>query len=165
MGMHPLLDSRWRRLAASCALAVATSAAASGSQAVNIAAVVLGNSNCRFTSASPSALDFGTIDPSSAANATASVTIGYRCNGGSAIVTWNIVANDGLHPAGPGAQRMRHATNLTQYLPYSLNLPTSGTVPRNTNQTMTLTGTVTPAAFQTAIAGSYADIVVLTIAP
>lgn len=163
--MHPLLDSGWRRLAACCTLAVATSAAASGSQTVNISAVVLGNSNCRFTSASPSALDFGTIDPSSAVSASASVTIGYRCNGGSAIVTWNIVANNGLHPAGPGAQRMRHVTNLTQYLPYSLNLPTSGTVPRNTNQTMTLTGTVTSAAFQTAIAGSYADSVVLTIAP
>ena len=165
MEMPPIIDSRWRRLAGCCALAIATSAAASGSQAVNIAAVVLGNSNCRFTSASPSALDFGIIDPSSVVNATASVTIGYRCNGGSAIVSWNIVANDGLHPAGPGAQRMRHATTLTQFLPYSLNLPTSGTVPRNTDQTLTLTGTVTPAAFQTAIAGGYADSVLLTIAP
>jgi spore coat protein U-like protein len=165
MAMHPLPDFRWRRLAASCALAVATSAVASGSQAVNIAAVVLGNSNCRFTTASPSALDFGTIDPSSAVSATASVTIGYRCNGGSAIVAWNIVANDGLYPAGAGAQRMRHAATLTQYLPYSLSLPANGTAPRNTNRTMTLTGTVTPAAFQTAIAGSYADTVVLTITP
>lgn len=165
MGIHPFIDARWRRLAAACVLAASTFAAASGSQAVNIAAVVLGNSNCRFTTASPSALDFGTIDPSSAASATASVTLGYRCNGGSAIVAWNIDANDGLHPAGPGAQRMRHATTFTQYLPYSLSLPASGTAPRNTNQTMTLTGTVTPAAFQTAIAGSYADIIVLTITP
>lgn len=160
-----LVNVRWRRLAACCGLALATSAAASGSQAVNISAVVLANSNCRFTTASPSALDFGAIDPSSAASATASVTIGYRCNGGSAIVTWGMTANDGLHPAGPGVQRMRHATDFAQYLPYSLNLPASGTAPRNTNQTLTLTGTVAPAAFQTAIAGSYADAVVLTIAP
>lgn len=163
MGMHRLINARC--LGACAALALATSAAAAGSQGVTVSAVVLANSNCRFTTASPSALDFGTIDPSSSANATASVTIGYRCNGGSAIVTWGMSANNGLYPAGPGAQRMRHATNLAQYLPYSLNMPASGTVPRNTNQTMTLTGTVTPAAFQTAAAGSYADTVVLTIAP
>jgi hypothetical protein len=60
---------------------------------------------------------------------------------------------------------MRHAATLTQYLPYSLSLPANGTAPRNTNRTMTLTVTVTPAAFQTAIAGSYADTVVLTITP
>jgi spore coat protein U-like protein len=152
-------------LAAVLAIAALPLAHGAGTHTVNVQAIVLANSNCRITTAGASLLDFGSIDPSSAAPATASVVLGYRCNGGSPIVTWGMGANDGLYATGPAQRRMRHAINVTRFLPYSLNVPMSGTAPRNTNQTLTLVGTVAVTDFQVAIAGMYNDTVVLTIAP
>jgi hypothetical protein len=61
---------------------------------------------------------------------------------------------------------MRHTTITTEYLPYSLTLnPTSGTVPKNTDQTLTITGKVKGVDYQDALAGSYSDTVVISIAP
>jgi hypothetical protein len=61
---------------------------------------------------------------------------------------------------------MRHATIISEYLPYSLALnPASGTVPKNINQTLTVTGVVRSVDLQTVAAGSYADTVVLSILP
>jgi hypothetical protein len=61
---------------------------------------------------------------------------------------------------------MRHTTITTEYLPYSLTLnPISGTVPKNTDQTLTITGTVKGVDYQDALAGSYSDTAVISIAP
>lgn len=150
--------------AALAAAAITLTAQAAGPHTVNVGAVVLSNSNCRFSNGT-STLDFGAIDPSSSSNVTASVNIQYRCNGGAPVASWAISSNDGLYETGPNAPRMRHATTPTQFLAYTLNVPASGTAPRNTNMSFTLTGTIVPASFGTAIAGAYADSVVLSITP
>lgn len=152
-------------LAATLALAaIAPGALAAGSHTVTVGAVVLSSHNCRFLTGN-STLDFGSIDPSGSTNRTATVNVGYRCTGGGAIAFWAVTSDDGLHESGPGAPRMRHTVNAAEYLAYSLNVPANGSAPRNTNQTLTITGTITPAQYAAAAAGSYADTVVLTIAP
>jgi len=138
---------------------------AAGPTSVAVSAVILSNSNCRFATNGPTALAFGTIDPSSLTPATTSIGIGFRCGGSAANATYVITSDDGLYETGANNPRMRHATILTAYLPYTLNVPGSGTVPKNTNQVFTLTGTVPVASFAAALAGAYADSVVLTIAP
>jgi hypothetical protein len=61
---------------------------------------------------------------------------------------------------------MRHATVTTEYLPYTLALsPSSGTVPKNTNRTLTITGMVKGDDYKGAYAGNFSDTVVITIAP
>jgi spore coat protein U-like protein len=148
-------------LAASLAQAPALAA---GSHTVTVGAVVTSNHTCRFSTAN-STLAFGDIDPSSSTNATATVTIGYRCTGGGATAFWSITTDDGLHETGVNAPRMRHTVSAADYLPYTLNVPSGGSAPRNTNQTFTLTGTITPSQFGAARAGSYGDTVVLTLTP
>ncbi len=138
---------------------------AAGTHTILVGATVLSASNCRFTNAGPTALSFGTIDPSSTSDKTASASIGFRCSGSAGTAVYNVTSDDGLYESGPGAARMRHATDTTQFLKYTVNLPQSGAVPKNTNQTLTVTGTVLVADFQNAIAGTFADSVVLTIAP
>jgi hypothetical protein len=54
----------------------------------------------------------------------------------------------------------------TEFLPYGLSLsPVSGTVARNTNQILAVTGTVLGASYGSAAAGAYSDTVTLTILP
>ena len=49
---------------------------------------------------------------------------------------------------------------------YSLSLtPTSATVPRGVDQTLTVTGTIQPFEFQNVRAGTYQDTVVITLTP
>lgn len=139
--------------------------AAAGTHALAVGATVLSASNCRFADAGPTALSFGTIDPSSTSNKTVSTSIGFRCSGSAGTAVYSVTSDDGLYESGPGAARMRHATDTTQFLKYTVNLPQSGSVPKNTNQAITITGTVLVADFQNAIAGTFSDSVVLTIAP
>jgi spore coat protein U-like protein len=165
--MRSLTRSRLAGKAALAAALLATGvplhAADSGTLAVS--AVVLSRNSCRFVTTSW-AIDFGTIDPSSGANATASVSASFVCRGSSASATYSIVADDGLYSPGAGSRRMRHGTATTQYMAYSLALtPASATVPKNTTQSVTMTGTITPAQFGDAIAGSYSDTVGITLSP
>jgi hypothetical protein len=61
---------------------------------------------------------------------------------------------------------MRHATDTTEFLPYSLSItPSSATVPRFAVQTATISGTVAPVDFRNAMAGDFSDTVVLTLDP
>ena len=158
------MKKAWLAAAMAMLASLVPQAHAAGSHTVTVGAVVLSNHNCRFLTGN-STLDFGSIDPSSLANRTATVTIGYRCTGGGAVASWSITSNDGLHETGPGAPRMRHTLNAAEYLGYSLNVPANGNAPRNTNQAFTLIGTITPSQFAAAAAGAYADTVVLTLAP
>lgn len=158
---------RFAALALGAALAATTGldAAASPTHTVAVGAVVITKNKCQFSNGGPTALSFGTIDPSSTANATATATIGFRCTGSSPIAIYNVTSDDGQYETGAGAPRMRHATSPTEHLKYTIDLPRSGSVPRNTNQVLTVTGTVLAADFQNALAGAYADSVVLSIAP
>lgn len=82
------------------------------------------------------------------------------------MATFFISDDDGLHKTGPNANRMRHTTLVTEYIPYTFSLnPTSGTVPKNEVQTLTISGTVNGINYQDAVTGNYSDTVVITLEP
>ena len=109
---------------------------------------------------------FGTIDPSSAVNATATVTVSFLCLGSGPGTTYLLSAGNGSYAAGAGLRRMRHASVGTEFLPYSLSItPASANIPRFAVQNVTITGTVAPVDFRNAMAGGFSDTVVLTLDP
>lgn len=140
-------------------------ALAAGTNAVSVSATVLSKSICLFNSAT-STLNFGSLDPANPVNVTTSTTIIFRCVGSAPLATFFISDDDGLYETGPDANRMGHTVLPAQFLPYSLTLsPTTATVPRLTNQTLTVTGTVLGVDYQAAYPGSYSDTVIITIVP
>lgn len=134
-------------------------------QTIGVSATIISANSCAFNNAGPTKLAFGAIDPSSVAPVTASKGIRFRCTGSSPIATFFVTSDDGLYNTGSGQPRMRHTTIATEFLSYSLNLPATGSVPRNTAQTLTVIGTIAPADFANAQVGAYKDSVVLTISP
>lgn len=139
---------------------------AADSNIVSVTATVISRGNCTFCSKTAT-LDFGSLDPGSPIDKSASTTIIYRCQAqGNSPITFAITDDDGLYEAGPDAPRMRHTTQPTEYLPYSLVLsPTSGTVPKTKEFPLTVTGTVRGVDYQDARIGSYSDRVVVSIEP
>jgi spore coat protein U-like protein len=132
---------------------------------VTVNATVLSKSNCKFNSAT-AAIPFGTLDPSNPVDKTVSTSITFRCAGSSSMATFFISDDDGLYETGPNANRMKHSTIGTEYIPYEFTLnPTSGTVPKNTVQTLIISGTVNGTDYQNAATGTYSDTVVITLAP
>jgi spore coat protein U-like protein len=132
---------------------------------LTVSATVLSNNTCIFLSVN-SAINFGALNPANSTDVNASTTIRFFCWGSSPMVTFLISDNDGLYETGPNANRMRNTAIPTEYLPYSLTLnPTTATVPRFSLRTVTLTGTVRAVDYQSAYVGSYADTVIVTIAP
>ncbi len=135
---------------------------------LTVTATVISRGNCRFDT-STSALNFGNLDPANPIDKGGSTTIVFRCNGnGNAPITFAITDDDGLNKAGPNAPRMRHATQLSEYLylPYTLSYsPSSGSVPKNTDQNLTVSGTVKGTDYENAYAGNYSDTVILSINP
>lgn len=147
-----------------CAVVFPAQAADTGSLAVS--AVVLSRSNCKFSGTSSATLAFNSISPAATTDAVATSSLVVRCNGSAANATFAIAAGDGLFAAGAGAPRMRHAVTATEFLPYAITLtPSSATIPKNTDQTITITGRITPAQVAGAIAGTFADLVAITLAP
>ena len=137
---------------------------AAGTSAVSVTATVLSKSVCRFDSKSL-ALNFGNVDPWSPSDATATATVGFRCAGSAGTAVFAIVADAGLHGNG-GFPRMQNGTIPSEFLSYFLALnPATGAVPKNTNQTLTISGTIRRSDFQDASAGTYTDTVVLSILP
>lgn len=169
--MQPLNSPTLPRLGQCCLVFIALlwgaaqPALAGDSAIVSVGATVLSNNNCRFKAPGAATLAFGNIDPASTANATATATLTLRCGGASPTVTYALDHDSGLHKTGVNANRVKHAT-LNEFLPYTLTLtPASGSIPKNTDQVITLTGTITPANFQNATVGAYADTVLLTLSP
>lgn len=154
-----------RGVVAAACLLVPSGGIAAGGYTLAIGATVLSKSNCKFTTAAGSTLAFGAIDPSGAVNATASTNLVINCVGSAATAAYSIISNDGLYSTGPAQPRLRHTVTTTAFMSYALNTPVSGTTPKNTATTVTITGTITPANYQNALAGSYADTVVLTLSP
>ena len=163
----PIAKAASRTLATATVMAAALlglRAHAANSGTLTLNATVLSKNVCRFVSTA-TALNFGSIDPTSTSPVTVTLSLSYRCNGSDPVATWAVSSDDGLHETGPGQPRMQHTTNPAFYLPYSLAFPASGSAPRNVAQTMTVTGTIAPANFAAAIAGSYSDTLVLSILP
>lgn len=139
---------------------------AADSNVVSVTATVLSKGNCKFTSKTAT-LDFGSLDPANPIDKSVNTTIIYRCQAqGNAPITFAITDDNGLYESGPNAPRMRHTTQLTEYLSYSLTLnPTSGTAPKVTEFPLTVTGTVRGVDYQNAAMGNYSDTVVVSIDP
>jgi hypothetical protein len=139
---------------------------AADSNVVSVTATVISKGNCTFRSKT-AALDFGSLDPASPTDKSVNTTIIYRCQAqGNRPITFVITDDSGLYEIGPNAPRMRHTTQPTEYLPYSLTLtPTSGTVPKVVDFPLTVTGTVRGVDYQDARIGSYSDRVVVSIEP
>ena len=132
-----------------------------------ITAVVLSKGSCKFQTGAAT-LPFGAIDPTSSATKTASTTVQVRCNGGgsASTITYSLVAGNGLNSPGAGVRRVKHTTVATEFMAYSLSLsPASGSIPKNSTQDITISGTILPADFQNARSGSYSDTVVLDLYP
>jgi spore coat protein U-like protein len=138
---------------------------ASDSNVVSVTATVLSKSQCKFNS-NTATLNFANLDPANPVDRTVQTSITFRCGGSAPNATFSITDDDGSYEIASDKNRMRHTTTFTEYLPYSLTLsPTSGTVPKNTNQTVTVTGTVRGVDYQNAATGNYSDTVVITIEP
>lgn len=135
------------------------------SATLSVGATVLSKSNCKFNAPTSTTLAFGNIDPSSSTNATAASTLSIRCAGSALVAAYTLTHNSGLYDTGVNLNRMKH-TSLNAYLPYTLALtPPSGSIAKNDDQVITVSGIVTPANFQNADMGDYADTVVITLSP
>lgn len=138
---------------------------AASTNTLTVSATVISKSKCKFNSATAT-LNFGALDPGNPVDIAQDTTVTFVCNGSAPIAAFAITTDDGLYETGPGANRMRHATVLTEYLKYALALsPANSTVPKATNSILTITGTVAGADYQSAQIGNYADTVILSITP
>lgn len=146
----------------------ACSASAAGNAVMNVSATIISKNICSFKTNAAN-LSFGVLNPISPVNVTASTAAIFTCKGSAPLVVYNITQNSGLNSTGPGGNRLKHATNPTAYLPYSLSLvPDAPSFPRETppqDHTVTVTGTLLGADYQTALAGNYTDTVTIDIVP
>lgn len=139
--------------------------AGTSSGVLGVTATVLSKNVCKFVTPNVN-VPFGTIDPSLSTNATVTVSTTFKCTGSAPTAAYMITVNDGLWSTGVNARRMRHATITTEFMPYALSIsPLTGTVAKNVNETLTITGTVLPADYQNRSSGAYSDTVVLTLTP
>lgn len=150
-----------------CAVAILGTRGAlhAGTVQMNVSAVITSANTCRFiTTAAP--MGFGNLDPANPVDVPHTSTFTFRCGGGSKMVVFDITQNGGLHPTGPGKNRMQHTSVAGEFLPYALTLiPPPAPIPRNTDQALQVTGTVRGADYQSARVGSYSDTVTITINP
>lgn len=129
-----------------------------------ITATVLSKSQCKFDTKT-STLNFGTLDPAVASDVNATTSVGYVCRGSAPVAAFLFTDDNGQHPSGPGARRMRHSA-APEFLPYGLAFsPASGTIAKNAPGTLALSGTVRWADFRGLMAGPYTDSVVVSILP
>jgi spore coat protein U-like protein len=161
----PALARRAAPALAVAALAFPAGTPAGQSGVLNITATVLSRSNCRFSSNAGMLLNFGSIDPSGTATRTATATKNFSCSGSAPLATFAFTIDNGLFASG-GSLRMRNTVVNTEFLPYALSLsPASGTLARNTTQTLTVTGTITSAQYRNAFVGPFSDTVTITLSP
>jgi spore coat protein U-like protein len=148
-------------------LGVASGAQAADTGPMALSAVVLSKSNCKFKSGSTNvAIDFTSVDPTATGPLTKTTSVSFKCAGSSNNASWSITGNNGQHySSGLGMRRMQHSTVATEFLPYSLNVPASGTAAKNADVTVTITATLAAADYQNARMGTYSDTVQLTLSP
>ncbi len=117
-------------------------------------APVLGQT-CTFNANQPNTASFGVIDPLLSTTATFSVIINYKCTG-NANASFTIT---GANDTGPGAYRLRHLTQTSQYMAYSI---TTADAP---GTKIVLNGQLVAANYQNAYTGSYADTLNVLVLP
>lgn len=139
-----------------------------GSNTVSPSTTVVGQ--CKVITP-PGLLNFGSIDPSGTANVTATASFSMKCTKGTASTAAS--DNGGLNFSG--TKRMKHSVTATAFLSYTVaysgdtGFTGQGFGVAAAAQTVTVTGTVTPAQFQNALvttAGQvYSDTVTITVNP
>lgn len=144
-----------------CAVgAICNTAVAADTATVTVSANVVGT--CKFNSGG--SVSF-TLDPTSATNATGTVTQPeFWCTKGA---SYSITDDKGVNEAvaGTAPRRMVHAT-LTEYIPYSFAYTASGTGTGKTSPiTLDISASVVNSDFVNASAGNYGDTVTLSITP
>ena len=139
-----------------------------GTAAVSVSAIVLSKGNCTFNSSNV-ALSFGSLDPGDPTDQNRPATLTFTCRGnGNNAITFSITHDSGLYETGPDAPQMRTTTPTGgyEYLPYSLTLsPTSGSIPKNTDTSLAISGRVMGVDYQDAYPGNYSDTVTISINP
>lgn len=150
-------------------LGVSSGVLAGGTTSLPVTAKVSGT--CNVTTG-PGTLNFGTIDPSSGSNATATQTFVMKCSNGT--VSTAATDDGGLHNVA-GQKQMVHSANGAAFLPYGITYSNdtgftgAGFGAAAASQTVTINGTITPAQFQNVVATtgaqSYNDTVTITVNP
>lgn len=123
---------------------------------------------CNFSAANNAAgnttLAFGTLDQTLATSPSATQTsLNYWCTKGTTATA--LTAGNGQNTTGCGGTRC--LSNGTDLIPYTLTLtnPGGAGTGKSTPITVTFDGTITNAAYINVSAGSYTDLVTLTITP
>ena len=148
---------------------MSTGAFAGGTTPLTVNAKISGT--CKVTTA-PGTLDFGTIDPSGAASATASATFVMKCSNGTTSSAAS--DNNGLNFSG-GFKRMQHSATTTAFLPYAITysgdagFAGAGFGGAAATQTVKINGTILPPNYAGALATTgaeiYTDTVTITVNP
>jgi spore coat protein U-like protein len=156
----------WSRIAlVAVAFGVAPAVFAGGTTNMTVTATIL--ATCKVITA-PAALAFGSIDPSGLVNVTATTTFTTKCTNGT---TESASTDNGGANFSAGTKRMQTTAPVGHFLPYAVaysgDTTFTGTgFAAGAGNTVTVTGTITPAQFQTAVANTtYTDTVVITVAP
>jgi len=138
---------------------------AGGTHTVNVSATVTGT--CVVNSGD-STLVFGTINPSAPGPISATPTSGtFRCTNGTA---YTVSSNGGQNASG-GNYFMKKSgasdcTTASQCIKYTFSSVTSGSgLGMANNISFNVSASTTATDYQNAEAGSYADVVTLTVAP
>lgn len=147
--------------AVAAAVLACTAGFASAADTTNLLVSASVLQTCKFRATS-TPLGFGAIDPSLTTDRTMTANVLYRCTTGT--LSAGVTATGGLTRSMAGS-----GTAALQTLAYTLgfaNATGTGTgFGAGQDLTMVVTGTITPAAFQNATVGPYAETVVLNITP
>lgn len=160
-----LMVKRLSLIAGMLLLLIGPSVVFSASTTVPVTGTVLSKGKCTFNTHGTT-INFGTLDPANPVDKTITASIVFRCQAnGTAPLVFDIIDNYGLNETAPGRNRMRLAAT-TDYLNYTFTYtPSSGSTPKNTNVTVTMTGKVFGSDYQDAVPGSYSDTVTMTLNP
>ena len=112
----------------------------------------------------PTGLAFGALDPSAPVAVADADTLEYWCTKGA---TYTISDDAGLWDGG-GSNKMRHATDVTEFIAYTMTLTDNGTgtgVGPTSPTVLDIAGNIAAGAYTNSLFGDYADTVVITIAP
>lgn len=134
---------------------------------VAMTATIVSKGNCSFKTTGPVNLNFGNLNPMYPVDRTETATPGnitFTCKGKDTV--YAISDDDGLNESAPNVHRLRHSTDATAFIPYAFSYtPTSGTAPKNTDITLTVSATIQGADYQDALVGIYTDTVTISIQP
>jgi len=145
-------------------LVVSSSAFAGGTTNMTVNAQI--TATCKII-APVGVLNFGAIDPSGLANVTATTTFTTKCSNGTVETA---STDNGGNNALAGQKRMQ-TVPAGNFLAYGVAYAGDTTTGQGfgagiTASTVTITGTITPAQFQNAVASAtYTDVVQITVAP